>query len=97
MVKLSIGLDFVKKNDTNWDKRLISIDQMDDKGYFEKSIYKYNENYEKSDTSNIEKKLIIGNFGKKDILLSDGLQSNILRHIFSYMIFKIKNIIQKIF
>ena len=65
MVKLSIGLDFVKKNDTNWDKRLISIDQMDDKGYFEKSIYKYNENYEKSDTSNIEKKIDYWEFWKK--------------------------------
>ncbi len=65
MVKLSIGLDFVKKNDTNWDKRLISIDQMDDKGYFEKSIYKYNENYEKSDASNIEKKIDYWEFWKK--------------------------------
>ena len=65
MVKLSIGLDFVKKNDTNWDKRLISIDQMDDKGYFEKSIYKYNENYEKSDTSDIEKKIDYWEFWKK--------------------------------
>jgi len=64
-VKLSIGLDFVKKNDTNWDKRLISIDQMDDKGYFEKSIYKYNENYEKSDASNIEKKIDYWEFWKK--------------------------------
>ena len=62
MVKLSIGLDFVKKNDTNWDKRLISIDQMDDKGYFEKSIYKYNE---KSDASNIEKKIDYWEFWKK--------------------------------
>lgn len=65
MVKLSIGLDFVKKIDSNWDKRLISIDQMDDKGYFEKSIYKYNENYEKSDTSNIEKKIDYWEFWKK--------------------------------
>jgi hypothetical protein len=65
VVKLSIGLDFVKKNDTNWDKRLISIDQMDDKGYFEKSIYKYNENYEKSDASNIEKKIDYWEFWKK--------------------------------
>ncbi len=65
MVKLSIGLDFVKKNDANWDKRLISIDQMDDKGYFEKSIYKYNENYEKSDASNIEKKIDYWEFWKK--------------------------------
>ena len=65
MVKLSIGLDFVKKIDTNWDKRLISIDQMDDKGYFEKSIYKYNENYEKSDTSDIEKKIDYWEFWKK--------------------------------
>ena len=64
-MKLSIGLDFVKKNDTNWDKRLISIDQMDDKGYFEKSIYKYNENYEKSDASNIEKKIDYWEFWKK--------------------------------
>ena len=65
MVKLSIGLEFVKKIDSNWDKRLISIDQMDDKGYFEKSIYKYNENYEKSDTSNIEKKIDYWEFWKK--------------------------------
>jgi len=65
VVKLSIGLDFVKKNDANWDKRLISIDQMDDKGYFEKSIYKYNENYEKSDASNIEKKIDYWEFWKK--------------------------------
>lgn len=65
MVKLSIGLDFVKKIDSNWDKRLISIDQMDDKGYFEKSIYKYNENYEKSDASNIEKKIDYWEFWKK--------------------------------
>lgn len=65
MVKLSIGLDFVKKIDTNWDKRLISIDQMDDKDYFEKSIYKYNENYEKSDTSDIEKKIDYWEFWKK--------------------------------
>ena len=64
-MKLSIGLDFVKKNDTNWDKRLISIDQMDDKGYFEKSIYKYNENYEKSDANNIEKKIDYWEFWKK--------------------------------
>lgn len=62
---MSIGLDFVKKIDTNWDKRLISIDQMDDKGYFEKSIYKYNENYEKSDTSDIEKKIDYWEFWKK--------------------------------
>jgi len=65
VVKLSIGLEFVKKIDSNWDKRLISIDQMDDKGYFEKSIYKYNENYEKSDTSNIEKKIDYWEFWKK--------------------------------
>jgi hypothetical protein len=65
VVKLSIGLDFVKKIDTNWDKRLISIDQMDDKDYFEKSIYKYNENYEKSDTSDIEKKIDYWEFWKK--------------------------------
>jgi len=65
VVKLSIGLDFVKKIDSNWDKRLISIDQMDDKGYFEKSIYKYNENYEKSDTSDIEKKIDYWEFWKK--------------------------------
>ena len=65
MVKLSIGLEFVKKIDSNWDKRLISIDQMDDKGYFEKSIYKYNENYEKSDASNIEKKIDYWEFWKK--------------------------------
>jgi hypothetical protein len=62
---MSVGLDFVKKIDKNWDKRLISIDYMKDEGFFEKSIYKKNEEYTKSDDTNIKDNLDYWKFWKK--------------------------------
>ena len=47
MVKLSIGLDFVKNVDTKWKKRLISIDSIIEENNFEKIIIKYNNNEDK--------------------------------------------------
>ena len=47
MVKLSIGLDFVKNVDNNWKKRLISIDSIKEESNFEKINIKYNNNEDK--------------------------------------------------
>jgi hypothetical protein len=48
VVKLSIGLDFVKNIDNNWKKRLVSIDFMKEENNFEKINIKYNNDENKS-------------------------------------------------
>jgi hypothetical protein len=62
---MSIGLDFVKKIDKNWDKHLISIDNMTDEGFFEKLNHRKDEEYKKSDDINVEKNLDYWKFWKK--------------------------------
>jgi hypothetical protein len=42
VVELSIGLDFVKNIDKNWNNRLISIDRMDENENYEKTKIEYN-------------------------------------------------------
>ena len=66
---MSIGLDYVKKNDKNWHKHIISIDRMNDERYFDKPLYRYKEDFVKSNPINIEKNHDLWKFWKKRYLI----------------------------
>jgi hypothetical protein len=69
VVYLSIGLDFVKNIDKNWQKHLISIDRMKDEKYSHKKNYTNSKDLTKSKTSNIEKNHDFWEFWKKRYLI----------------------------
>ncbi len=65
VVKMAIGLDFVKNIDRNWKKRLISIDRMKDDIYFDKSNLRHIEDIAESNSTNIENNEDFWEFWKK--------------------------------
>lgn len=66
---MSIGLDFVKNIDKNWHKHIISIDRIKDERYFNKTIYRYKEDFVKSNPSENEKNNDFWEFWKKRYLI----------------------------
>jgi hypothetical protein len=69
VINLSIGLDFVKNIDKNWQKNLISIDRMRDENYSYKKNYSNKEYLIKSKEINNEKNHDFWEFWKKRYLI----------------------------